>query len=176
MSNWILLGKIEIIISDMLRSINGEKSRDKGCCCKIEVGDVQMKAKNRPSTGSGHRFPDDILANIHKEKILDIRAGMYSTHRVIGIWAVVVQGRVFVRSWSLKPRSWWRTFLVDPQGIIVVGEKEILIRSMQTRSERLKDLVSAAYKEEYNTPGSVKFVEDMSREPSRDTTMELVTD
>lgn len=120
------------------------------------------------------RFPDDIVATIQKEKIFGIRAGMDSTHRIIGIWAVVVEGRVFVRSWSLKPRSWWRTFLEDPQGIIVIGEKEILIRAIQTRSERLKDLVSAAYREKYNTPGSVKFVEDMSGKKSRETTTELM--
>jgi hypothetical protein len=120
------------------------------------------------------RFPNDIVATIQKEKIFGIRAGMESTHRIIGIWAVVVEGRVFVRSWSLKPRSWWRTFLEDPYGIMTVGEIEIPVRAVRTRSERLKDLVSAAYKEKYNTPGSVKFVEDMSRKPSRDTTTELV--
>ena len=120
------------------------------------------------------RFPNDIVATIQKEKIFGIRAGMDSTHRIIGIWAVVVEGRVFVRSWSLKPRSWWRTFLEDPQGIIVIGEKEILIRAIQTRSERLKDLVSAAYREKYNTPGAVQYVEDMSGKRSRDTTTELV--
>ncbi len=60
------------------------------------------------------RFTDELLASIRRDRILRIRAGTDSTHRVIGIWAVVVEGRVFVRSWSLKPRSWWRTFLEDP--------------------------------------------------------------
>jgi hypothetical protein len=119
-------------------------------------------------------FPNDILATIRKEKILGIRAGKDSTHRVIGIWAVVVEGRVFVRSWSLKPRSWWRTFLEDPYGMILVGKKEISIRAVQTRSERLKDLVNAAYKEKYNTTGSIQYVKEMSRKKSRDTTTELV--
>jgi hypothetical protein len=122
---------------------------------------------------SGKRFEAHILETIHKEKILGIRAGMESTHRVIGIWAVVVEGRVFVRSWSLKPRSWWRTFLEDPHGSIFVGEREIPIRAIQTRSERLKDLVSQAYREKYNTPGSIQYVKDMSRKKSRETTTEL---
>ena len=87
---------------------------------------------------------------------------------------MVVGRRVFVRSWSLKPRSWWRTFLEDPYGIITVGTQEIPIRAVQTRSEKLKDLVSAAYKEKYNKPGDIQFVKDMSRKKSRDTTMELV--
>jgi len=120
------------------------------------------------------RFTDDILATIHKEKILGIRAGKELTHRVIGIWAVVVEGRVFVRSWSLKPRSWHRTFLEDPYGSMFVGEREIPIRAVHTRSERLKDLVSQAYKEKYNTPGSIQYVKDMSRRKSRETTTELV--
>jgi len=123
---------------------------------------------------SENRFPNEILATIHKEKILGIRAGKDSTHRVIGIWAVVVEGRVFVRSWSLKPRSWWRVFLEDSYGSMFIGEREISIRAVQTRSERLKDLVSQAYKEKYNTPGSIKYVKDMSRKKSRDTTTELV--
>ena len=119
-------------------------------------------------------FTDETLATLRREKILGIRAGRDSTHRVIGIWVVVVEGRVFVRSWSMKPRSWWRTFLEDPHGIIVIGTQEISIRAVQTRSERLKDLVSAAYKEKYNTPGSVQYVKDMSKKKSRDTTTELV--
>ncbi|HEX5810194.1 MAG TPA: DUF2255 family protein [Anaerolineales bacterium] len=119
-------------------------------------------------------FPGDVLAVIHKEKILGIRAGTGSPHRVIGIWAVVVEGRVFVRSWSLKPRSWWRTFLEDPRGSLFVGEKEFPIRAIHTRSERLKDLVSQAYKTKYSTPGSIQYVKDMSRKQSRDTTTELV--
>jgi len=120
------------------------------------------------------RFTQDTLASIHKDRLLGIRAGSDSDHRVIGIWAVVVEGRVFVRSWSLKPRSWWRMFLEDPHGIIVVGTKEIPIRTVQTRSERLKDLVSAAYKEKYNKPGDIQYVKDMSRKKSKDTTTELV--
>lgn len=120
------------------------------------------------------RFPDDVLAAIRKEKIMGIRAGTDSTHRVIGVWMVIVERRVFVRSWSRKPRSWWRTFLEDPYGRLFIGDREISIRAIQTRSERLKDLVSQAYKEKYNTPGSIQFVKDMSRKTSRDTTTELV--
>jgi hypothetical protein len=119
------------------------------------------------------RFTPDILAAIHKEKILGLRAGS-EPHRTIGIWAVVVEGRVFVRSWSLKPRSWYRTFLEDSSGSIFIADREIPVRAVHTRSERLKDLVSQAYKEKYNTPGSIQYVKDMSRKKSRETTAELV--
>ena len=121
-----------------------------------------------------NRFADDILAVLQKEKLLGIRAGTSTTHRVIWIWVVVVEKRLFVRSYSMKPRSWWRTFLEDPYGSIIVGEKEIPIRAIQTRSEWLKDLVSAAYKEKYNKPGDIQYVKEMSKRKSRDTTTELV--
>jgi hypothetical protein len=121
------------------------------------------------------RFSDVILETIHRERILGIRAGTDSTHRVIGIWAVVVERRVFVRSWSMKPRSWWRMFLEDPHGEIFVAKRKrgVKVRAVQVKSEKIKDKVSAAYREKYNTPGSVGYVEDMSRSPSRDTTTEL---
>src|SRR6516164_8614161 len=51
------------------------------------------------------RFPAGVVAAIRDGQILGLRAGT-EPHRFIGIWAVVVEGRVFVRSWSLKPRSW----------------------------------------------------------------------
>jgi hypothetical protein len=121
-----------------------------------------------------NRFPEEILSALQKEKIVGIRAGRESKHRVIGVWVVVVEKRLFIRSWNMKPRSWWRTFLEDPYGSLFLGEKEIPIRAVQTRSERLKHLVSQAYREKYNTPGSIQYVKDMSRKKSRDTTTELV--
>ena len=122
------------------------------------------------------RFSEEILATINKDRILGIRAGSDSEHRVIGIWVVVVDGRVFVRSYTMKPGGWWRTFLDDPYGEIFISKRKrgIKIRAVQTRSEKLKDAVSAAYKEKYNTRGSVGYVEEMSRKPLRDTTTEFV--
>lgn len=118
-------------------------------------------------------FSDDIVAAIRSGKILGIRAGS-QPHRFIGIWAVVVEGRVFVRSWSLKPRSWYRSFLEEPRGTINVDGRELEVRAVRTRSERLKDAIDQAYLEKYKTPGSIKYAQDMGRKKSRDTTTELV--
>ena len=120
-----------------------------------------------------HRFDARTLAALRDGAILGIRAGK-APHRFIGIWMVVVEGRVFVRSWSLKPRSWWRTFLEDPEGAVTVAGREHRVRAVQTRSERLKDAIDRAYLEKYDTPGSVRFARDLGRKRSRDTTTELV--
>ena len=84
------------------------------------------------------QFLDSILATIRKDKILGIRAGTDSTHRVIGIWVVVVEGRFFVRSWGMKPNGWWRTFLEDPYGTMFVGGKGIS-RSSDTNAQRASE-------------------------------------
>jgi len=120
-----------------------------------------------------NRLPADVVTWIAKSKILGIRAGR-RPHRIIGIWVVVVEHRVFVRSWSMKERSWWRTFLEDPTGIIEVDGKKIPIRAVRTRSERLKDAVDEAYAAKYNTPGSLQYVKDFRTKKRRDTTTELV--
>ncbi len=123
--------------------------------------------------GSSNRFSKAIVAAIRDGKILGIRAGT-KPHRIIGIWAVVVEGRVFVRSYSLKPRSWYRTFQEEPRGIIEVDGRQIRVRPVFTRSERLKAAVDRAYAEKFPTPGSRQFVEGFKEKKRRDTTTELV--
>jgi hypothetical protein len=119
------------------------------------------------------RFSKSVVAAIDQSKILGIRAGT-KPHRVIGIWAVVVEGRVFVRSWSLKARSWYRTFREEPRGIVVINERELRVRPIFTRSERLKKAVDRAYAEKYNTPGSLHYVKGFRQKQRRDSTTELV--
>lgn len=124
-------------------------------------------------TKAMHGFREEIIGAIDVGKIVRIKAGTMP-HRFIGIWAVVVEGRVFVRSWSLKPRSWYRTFLEDPRGVIQIGAREIQVRAIRTRSERLKDAVDRAYLQKYGSPGSIRFARDLGSEKSRASTIELV--
>src|SRR5262245_56260797 len=96
--------------------------------------------------GAGRRFDEETLAKVAHDKIVGIRAGT-QPHRIIGIWAVVVERRVFIRSWSLKERSWYLTFLEEPVGVLEVAGREIPVRAVRTRSERLKDSIDRAYLE-----------------------------
>ncbi len=117
-------------------------------------------------------FPKYIVAAIREGKILGIRAGT-KPHRVIGIWAVVVASRVYVRSWTRKPDGRYRTFLDDPLGAIQVGERQVRIRAVRARGERIRDAVERAYAKKYPTPGSVKYVRGFRSPRRRETTMEL---
>ena len=106
-------------------------------------------------------------------KIIGVRAG--SEHRYTGVWVVVVEGRVFARSWSDKPTGWFQAFRSEPKGAIQVGEREISVRAKPVRSARLRDAVTEAFGEKYNTKGSRKWVEGFAEESRLLTTMEFVT-
>jgi len=120
------------------------------------------------------RLPDPIVAAIDKSHILGVRAGALSTHRFIGIWPVVVKGRVFGRSWSLKSGGWYHAFRADPRGSIRIGARTIRVRAIHVRSEAIRDAVEHAYAEKYPTPGSRKYVRGFKTKRRREATMEFV--
>ena len=115
-----------------------------------------------------------IVAAIDEGKIIGVRAGARSDHRFIGVWPVVVDGRVFARSWTLKPDGWYRTFLVDPLGALQVGDREIRIRAVRVRSDRLRDAVQDAYAMKYTTPGARMYVRGFKTARRREATIEFV--
>ncbi|HYN07917.1 MAG TPA: DUF2255 family protein [Vicinamibacterales bacterium] len=118
------------------------------------------------------RFPARLLGTLDETKYLWIRAG--NVHRFIGIWAVVVDGRVFVRSWTLKPEGWHRTFQTGPAGAIRIGHRVIRIRAVRTRGERILRAVDRAYAGKYTTASNLKYVRGLSRGRRRASTTELL--
>jgi hypothetical protein len=120
------------------------------------------------------RFSQPILAAIDGSKILGIRAGAPSDHRFTGIWAVVVNGRVFARSWTLKAGGWYRTLVEERLGVIQVDERQIRMRAVRVRGQRLHEAVERAYAAKYSTPGSVKYVRGFRTPRRRQTTLEFM--
>src|SRR5260221_8580739 len=118
------------------------------------------------------RFSDDILAKFRESKGVRIRAGP-GAHRFIGIWVVVVNERVFVRSWSVKPQGWYQTFLKEPVGAVQIANREIAVRAVSTRDKRVRGAVDRAYMDKYSTPGAIKYARDLGSAKSRDTTLEV---
>jgi hypothetical protein len=120
------------------------------------------------------RLSAAVVRAVDTSKIMGIRAGARSDHRFTGVWPVVVDGRVFARSWTLKPGGWYRTFLDNPLGIIQVGDREIRVRAVPVRSERLRDAIEAAYAAKYSTPASRKYVRGFRTARRREATIEFV--
>jgi hypothetical protein len=117
-------------------------------------------------------FRKDVVEALRKAKILGVRSGV--SHRYTGVWVVVVDDRVFARSWSDKPTGWFQAFRKEPVGTIQAGDLEIPIRAKVVRSARIRNAVTAAFGEKYPTKGSKKWVDGFA-EPSRlATTIEFV--
>ena len=120
------------------------------------------------------RLPGSIVSAIDASKIIGVRAGGRSRHRFIGIWAVVVAGRVFARSWTRKPEGWYSTFLVDPLGTIEVRSRKVRMRAVRRRGVRLWAAIETAYATKYNTPAATKYVRGFRTPRRRATTVEFV--
>lgn len=122
----------------------------------------------------GKRLSRPVVAAVDASKIIGIRAGARSDHRFTGVWPVVVQGRVFARSWTVKRDGWNHAFLEDPLGVMQVGERQVRVRAVPVRSERLRDAVEDAYAEKFNTKASQKYVRGFRTPRRRNTTLEFV--
>ena len=117
-------------------------------------------------------FTNDVVEAARNAKIIGVRAG--TEHRYTGVWVVAVGDRIFARSWNDKPTGWFRAFKKEPSGTIQIDELEITVRAKFVRSARIRDAVTAAFAEKYNTKGSQKWVEGF-KEPERVlTTLEFV--
>ena len=124
------------------------------------------------SPSKSERFGDAIVEAARNAKILGVRAG--TEHRYTGVWVVVVDDRVFVRSWYDKPTGWFRAFKKEPNGSIQIGKLEIAVRGKPVRSARIRDAVTVAFAEKYNTKGSQVWVKGFA-DPARVlTTLEFV--
>jgi hypothetical protein len=120
------------------------------------------------------RLSRPVIAAADAAGIMGIRAGAKSDHRFVGVWPVVVDGRLFARSWTVRRGGWFQTFMEDTLGVIQVGDRQIRIRAVRATSERIRDKVEAAYAEKYATKASQKYVRGFRTPRRRDTTMEFV--
>jgi hypothetical protein len=117
------------------------------------------------------RFPSAVLAEMDAAKYLYIRSG---EHRFIAIWVVVVDGRVIVRSWNDKPMGWYRAFLSEPRGNVRLGEREMPVRAVRVRNEKLNEAAQKAYAAKYTTKANAKYVKGFAERRRMATTLELV--
>ena len=120
------------------------------------------------------RLSGPVIAAVDASKIIGIRAGARASHRFVGVWPVVVKGRVFARSWTLSKGGWYRTFLEDPVGVLQVGDREVRVRAVPVKGERLRDAIDAAYARKFTTRFAQTYVRGFRALRRRDSTLEFV--
>lgn len=117
------------------------------------------------------RFPPETLAGFEATKYMKIRAG---EHRFIPIWVVVVEGRVLVRSWNDKAGGWYRAFRMEPRGHVQIDGREVPVRAIAVRSQRLNAAASDAYAAKYTTKANAKYVKGFRSPRRQAATLELL--
>ena len=67
-----------------------------------------------------------------------------------------------------------RAFLEEPRGAIELNGRDVRIRGVPRRGERLMRAIERAYADKYTTPASLKYVAGFRRPRRRAATLELV--
>jgi hypothetical protein len=120
------------------------------------------------------RLSRPVIAAADAAGIMGIRAGAKTDHKFVGVWPIVVDGRLFARSWTLTKGGWYRTFLEDPLGVIQIADRELKIRAVHVTSERVRDRIEDGYAEKYDTKASQKYVRGFRTPRRREATIEFV--
>ncbi|UKB77585.1 DUF2255 family protein [Chryseobacterium sp. MEBOG07] len=117
---------------------------------------------------------DSALDYINNNNIIGIKAGLQRPD-FLEIWMVVVQNRIFARSWGLAERSWYNTFLKDSTGKILCGETIHTIKA--AIPEDINDLteeINQAYLNKYNTGHNIQYSQGIVQEKHAAKTMEFI--
>lgn len=116
----------------------------------------------------------EALEFIQTHSLIGIKAGK-ERDSFLEIWMVVVDGRIFARSWSLSERSWYTTFLNDSQGQIQCWEAIYPIKAMIPNDlERISEKINQAYLAKYNSGENAKYAQGIVQKKHMDKTMEFV--
>lgn len=114
------------------------------------------------------------LDYIQNHTIIGIKAG-HQRPEFLEIWMIVVQNRIFARSWGLAERSWYNTFLDNSVGEIQCGETIYPIKAIIP--EDISDLteeINQAYLTKYNSEHNIQYSQGIIQEKHVAKTMEFI--
>ncbi|MBK7109361.1 MAG: DUF2255 family protein [Chitinophagales bacterium] len=104
----------------------------------------------------------------------EIKAGKERT-TFLEIWMVVVDNRIFARSWGFAERSWYNTFLLDPYGQIKCGETIYNIQAaIPNDMNALTTSINQAYIDKYNFGKNIEYVSGIIQQNHIDKTIEFI--
>ena len=137
---------------------------------------AKKKANSNPSSSSrqhaAREFDSatlDTLKKVEEIRIATAAAGAKTKHRAT-IWVVVVDGQVFVRSFTGPKGKWYRNVLANPEADLEVDGKTIHVKAIPLNDQKSNEAVSRAYLEKYR---SSPYAKDMVGPEVLPTTLRL---
>jgi hypothetical protein len=111
---------------------------------------------------------------IKNNSLIGLKAGQ-ERPVFLEIWMVVVDDRIFARSWGLATKSWYNTFLVQPSGQIKCGSHIFNISAcIPPDNAAMTPSINAAYLNKYNSAHNIKYAQGIIEEQHVNRTMEFI--
>ena len=113
---------------------------------------------------------------IKSSNLIGLKAG-HERETFLEIWMVVVDNRIFARSWGFAERSWYNSFLNDSSGEIKCGDEVFQIEAVvPDNDDEFNEKISEAYLKKYsNSEHNLKYAKGIVREAHVNKTMEFRT-
>lgn len=117
---------------------------------------------------------DTAIKYIQANNHIGIKAGT-ERDSFLEIWMVVVDNRIFARSWGLAERSWHHTFLQNQEGEIKCGSEVFKIGAqIPTDEADLMKKINEAYLSKYSgTAHNKKYADGIIKQAHIEKTMEF---
>lgn len=113
---------------------------------------------------------------VKNNSLIGIKAGL-DRPNFLDIWMVVVDERIFARSWGFAERSWYNSFLQNPNGQIKCGNKVFSIKAViPADKETITEKINIAYLTKYNTGESIKYAQGIVKQEHIKKTMEFIVE
>jgi hypothetical protein len=111
---------------------------------------------------------------IKTTNLIGIKAGLERLD-FLDIWMVVVDDRIFARSWGFAERSWYNTFIINPEGQIKCGERIFHIQAtIPTDNTEMTERINHAYLSKYNSEHNIKYAQGIIEDKHVEKTMEFI--
>lgn len=116
---------------------------------------------------------DIAIKYITNNNLIGIKAGL-DRPDFLNIWMVVVENRIFARSWGFAEKSWYNTFLQNQFGEIKCGDKIFSIAAnIPNDNLEMAEKINSAYLVKYNTGKNIEYANGITQEKHINKTMEF---
>ena len=119
-------------------------------------------------------FPEDFYTYLNENTLVEVKGGT-TRKSFLHIWLVVVEGRVFGRSWNKSEKSWFTAAVKTGVGAIKYGEKILEVKGRKVAfDDPIQHRVSQAYIDKYHQPENIAYAEGIAQKEYFDRTLEFV--
>jgi len=119
-------------------------------------------------------FDESILQYVRAHNLVGVRAGD-RPRAFLDIWMVVVDGRIFARSWGLAERSWYTEFLSGRTGEIRCGDIAVKVAGVIPADlPSISAAISAEYLRKYDRGSNARYARGIVQPAHVARTMEFV--